>query len=109
MVKVCGNYRWFEGARFDHAYYKSEHMRLTRELLRPLGLQRLESDETLSSQPPRPGVVVATSNAYFLSVSAAQTALNAAGAKLLADVLNYTDINPEIHVCAVTEQFVAGT
>ena len=49
MVKVCGTYRWKDGARFDPVYYRTEHMRITRELLLPLGLQRLESDETLSA------------------------------------------------------------
>lgn len=107
MVKVCGNYRWKDGARFDQVYYRTEHMRITRELLLPLGLQRLESDETLSAGEPRPGTIVATSNAYFLSLSAAQAALTLAGAKLLVDVPNYTDIYPEIHLCAVTRQYLA--
>ena len=108
MVKVCGTYRWKDGARFDPVYYRTEHMRITRELLLPLGLQRLESDETQSAGEPKPGAIVASSNAYFLSLAAAQAALNLAGAKLLVDVPNFTDINPEIHVCAVTRQYHAG-
>lgn len=108
MVKVCGNYRWKDGARFDQVYYRTEHMRLTRELLLPLGLQRLESDETLFAGEPKSGAMVANSNAYFLSLSAAQAALTLAGAKLLVDVPNFTDINPEIHVCAVTSQYISG-
>ena len=80
-------------------------MRLTRELLLPIGLQRLESDETLSAGEPKPGTIVATSNAWFLTASAAQAALTLAGAKLLADVATYTNINPEIHVCTVISQY----
>ena len=75
MVKIIGNYRWFDGASFDHRYYQQEHMRLTRELLQPLGLQRLESDHTLSATPLKAGQVVASSNAYFESLPAAQAAL----------------------------------
>lgn len=101
MVKISGNYRWFEGARFDHAYYRAEHMRLTRELLRPLGLQRLESDSTLSAHPPAPGQIIATSNACFATLAAAQAALQQAGAALLADLPNYTNIRPDLHLSEV--------
>lgn len=108
MVKVTGNYRWFNGAKFDHEYYKTEHMRLTRELLLPLGLQRLESDQTLSAEPSSPGQVIATSNAYFVSLPAAHAALAKAGAALLSDVQRYTNIQPELHVCAVTSHIEVG-
>jgi uncharacterized protein (TIGR02118 family) len=101
MVKISGNYRWFEGAHFDHAYYQTEHMRLTRELLRPLGLLRLESDRTLSAQPPAAGQIIATSHACFATLAAAQAALQQAGAALLADLPNYTSIRPELHLSEV--------
>lgn len=101
MVKIIGNYRWFDGAKFDHSYYQKEHMRLTRELLLPLGLQRLESDQTLSGTPLKTGQVVASSNAYFESLPAAQAALAQTGAQLVADVSNYTNIRPELHICEV--------
>lgn len=104
MVKITGNYRWLDGANFDHVYYKSEHMRLTRELLLPLGLQHLECDQTLSAGPLKVGHIVATSNAYFESLSAAQAALAQAGAPLLADVANYTNLKPELHLCEVAIQ-----
>lgn len=47
MVKITGHYRWQEGAHFDHAYYQQAHMQLTRALLQPLGMQRLESEQTV--------------------------------------------------------------
>ena len=101
MVKIIGKYRWFDGAKFDHSYYQKEHMRLTRELLLPLGLQRLESDKTLSGTPLKTGQVVASSNAYFESLPAAQAALAQTGAQLVSDVSNYTNIRPELHICEV--------
>lgn len=104
MVKITGNYRWFDGASFDHSYYQREHMRITRELLLPLGLQRLESDHTLSATPLKAGQVVASSNAYFASLAEAQAALAKTGAQLVADVPNYTNIKPELHISEVAMQ-----
>jgi uncharacterized protein (TIGR02118 family) len=103
MVKITGNYRWQEGAHFDHAYYQQEHMQLTAKLLQPLGLRRLVSEKTVLSTGPKVGQIVASSNAYFDSLSAAQAALAMAGAALLADVPRYTSLRPELHLCEVTE------
>lgn len=105
MVKITGLYRWSDGANFDAAYYNSEHMRITKELLTPLGLTRLESDTALTGKEPKPGQVVAASNAYFPSLEQAQAALVKAGAALMGDVQNYSTIRPEIHLSTVTCSF----
>jgi uncharacterized protein (TIGR02118 family) len=96
MVKVSGIYRWFEGASFMREYYTTEHMRITRELLIPLGLQRLESDVCLSQTPYKPGQIVAVSQAYFNNASDAINALKTTGAQLSADLHWYSNIAPEI-------------
>ena len=41
MIKVTAVYRWREGATFNDDYYHSEHMRIARAALQPLGLVRL--------------------------------------------------------------------
>jgi uncharacterized protein (TIGR02118 family) len=102
MIRVIGFYRWKEGATFDHDYYHSAHMKLTRELLQPLGLVRLESDRYLFPKPPRDGEVIAASNAYFESVEAAQTAMAAVGAQLMSDVPKYTNLTPEVRLADVS-------
>jgi uncharacterized protein (TIGR02118 family) len=101
MLRVIGFYRWSKDASFDHAYYNAKHMHLTRELLTPHGLIRLESDRYLLSAPPVEGQIIAASNAYFSSVSAAQAALSAVGHLLLEDVKNYTTLKPELHFVEV--------
>lgn len=101
MVKVTALYRWFEGAQFDHAYYQSEHMRITRDAVQPLGLLRLESEQALNPVPHLTGHVVAATSSYFPSVAVAEAALAAAGPLLRADLPNYTNIKPELHVSAV--------
>lgn len=101
LAKVTGIYRWTEGAHFDHDYYGSAHARLTAELLAPLGLLRFESDRTLGAGAPQAGAVVATSNAYFGSLAEAQAALAKAGSALAADLANYTNIRPALHLSEV--------
>ena len=103
MLRVIGIYRWAEGATFDHEYYNSEHMRLTKELLTPHGLMRLESDKYLCGTEPAAGEIIAASNAYFGSVSDAQAAIAAVGDSLMADVVNYTNIRPELRFALVSE------
>lgn len=101
LAKVTGIYRWSEGAHFDHDYYGSTHATLTTELLAPLGLLRFESERTVGSGEPKPGSVVATSNAYFATLGEAQAALTTAGAALGADLSNYTNIRPVLHISEV--------
>ncbi len=101
LAKVTGIYRWSEEAHFDHDYYGTTHAKLTTELLAPLGLLRFESDRTVESTGPKPGSVVATSNAYFASLGEAKAALATAGAALGADLPNYTNIRPVLHISEV--------
>lgn len=101
LTKITGLYRWHEGAYFDHNYYGSEHARLSTELLAPLGLLRFESEKVLHPGTPTAGAVVATSNAYFSSLSQAQAALAQAGAALAADLPHYTNIRPALHLSEV--------
>jgi uncharacterized protein (TIGR02118 family) len=102
MIRVTGFYRWKDGASFDHEYYNKEHMRITKDLLSPHGLMRLESDRFVGSNPPVTGAIVAATNAYFPSIEVAQRALAASGAALLADVANYTNIKPDMQFSIVT-------
>lgn len=105
MVRIIGNYRWFDGAHFDHTKYRDAHLPLTARLLQPFGLRRLESDQSLTDPAPRPGQIVASSVAYFDTAQDARSALLGAGKELMADVANYTDISPELHMAAITQHF----
>lgn len=102
MLRVIGIYRWADGATFNHEYYNSEHMQLTRRLLAPHGLLRLESDRYISSASPVTGDVIAASNAYFPSVDVAQAAIAAVGGDLMEDLKNYTNLRPELRFAVVS-------
>lgn len=102
MIRVTGIYQWEDGAHFDHAYYNSEHMRITREALTANGLIRLESDRVLSSNAPAPGDVIATTNAYFPDLKVAQAAMAIATQALMEDLPKYTNLKPQIRISFVT-------
>ena len=103
MIKVTALYRWREGATFNHDYYHGEHMRIARAALQPLGLLRLESDRVLYPGKPRPGQVVALTNAFFGDLQQAQAAAKQTAAVLMADVPNYTNIEPESYLAQLNE------
>lgn len=56
----------------------------------------------MSAKVPVEGEVIAASNAYFPSIEVAQAALAVTGATLMADVLNYTNLTPELRLSIVT-------
>ena len=108
MIKITAVYRWREGATFDHDYYHCEHMRIAREALEPLGLLRLESDRVLHPGEPRPGQVVALTNAFFESLPQAQAAARQSAPALMADIPRYTNIQPESYFAQMHAHAVAA-
>jgi len=102
MIRITGTYRWIEGAHFDHHYFNSSHARITVEALSELGLIRLETDRVLATSAPEVGDIIAATHAYFANVDVAQTALAKAGAILMADVPNYTNLKPDIRLSETT-------
>ena len=108
MIKVTAVYRWREGATFNDDYYHSEHMRIARAALQPLGLVRLKSDRVLYPGEPRPGQIVALTNAFFGDLTQAQAAAKATMAELSADIPNYTNIQPDSYFAQVLEHPVTA-
>lgn len=108
MVRIIGNYHWFDGAYFDHLKYRDTHMALTAQLLQPLGLRRLESDKSLIVEAAKPGDVVASSVAYFDSVYAAHAAIASAGKELMMHVATYSNIRPKLHIAEISSHFSTG-
>ena len=102
MIRVTGFYVWREGASFNHEYYNGKHMDLTKELLLSHGLIRLESDQFLLAERPKPGDIVAASHAYFETPAIAQKAMAIVGQDLLKDVPNYTTLLPDIKMSKIT-------
>ncbi len=99
MIKVSVLYPATDGARFDHDYYRDKHVPLAKEAFGD-GVKRVEIDRGIDAMGPAP--FVAAAHFWFDSQEAVQAAMAGAGS-LIADVPNYTDIQPQLVVSEVVE------
>lgn len=101
LTRVIAEYRWFDGASFDHDYYATTHMLITREAAQGFGLVRLESERVNHPAAPGNGQVVAVTSAWFRDLASAHNALDAIGPVLQADLAHYTSIRPDMRISQV--------
>ena len=96
MIKVSVLYPHKEGARFDHEYYIRKHIPFVRETLEPFSMVRAEVDKGIAGGPNEPPLFVAAAHLIFESTDQFQEAFAAVGNQLMADIPNYTDIEPQL-------------
>ncbi len=88
--------------KFDLDYYARKHMDLVASRLKPMGLQRLEVDKGIATATPGdPAPFVAMGHLYFNSLDEFQRAFSAHAAEIMADIPNYTDIEPQFQISEV--------
>ncbi|MEG5265907.1 EthD family reductase [Pseudomonas sp. JDS28PS106] len=101
MIKVSILYPYQEGVRFDHDYYRDRHMPLCQELLgehcKGYTVDRGLAGATLDTPPP----YIAMCHLFFESLETFQIAMGAHAERLNADVINYTDLLPQVQVSEV--------
>jgi uncharacterized protein (TIGR02118 family) len=101
MVKVSVLYPHKDGANFDMNYYLTKHMPLVRQRL-GAALKDLSVDQGVAGGAPNsPAPFVALGHLLFDSVPDVQSALGSHGAELMADVPNFTNIQPTIQISEV--------
>jgi uncharacterized protein (TIGR02118 family) len=93
MIAVSFIYPAIEGAFFDEHYYVSKHIPRVRELWEPLGLQLITPLARLEGAAEF-GPFRALSMLHFDSLGRYNAALAKGGAELIADIANFTDIEP---------------
>jgi uncharacterized protein (TIGR02118 family) len=99
MICVSVSYPSGPGARFDHAYYQQKHRALVMERLGGIGLTRIEMDQGLSGMTPgSEPMFTGAARLYFNTMGEFQQAMALHGAELMADIPNYTDIQPQFQV-----------
>lgn len=103
MIRVSVFYPQTEGARFDHDYYARKHMPLVREKLEPFGIVRAEVDRGVAGGPGEPAPFVAAGHLIFDSLDQFQQAFASVGAELMADIPNYTDIEPQFQLSEIVD------
>ncbi|MCU1353013.1 MAG: hypothetical protein JWM05_2222 [Acidimicrobiales bacterium] len=95
MIRLSVLYPSTEGAAFDHAYYRDQHVPLA---VRTWGPDGAEIDQGID------GPYVAAVHFKFESLDAMQAAMAQPGtADVQADVANYTTIAPVMQVSTIVE------
>ncbi|HEY0943009.1 MAG TPA: EthD family reductase [Steroidobacter sp.] len=100
MIKVSVMYPYKPDTRFDHDYYRDKHM--------PLVQARMGSacrfytvDKGLSGGTGGPPTYVAMCHIYSDSVEAFSAAFGPHSKEILADIKNYTDLQPVMQISEV--------
>lgn len=98
MIKVSVFYPNTENCKFDIAYYCNQHMPMVKDRL-GAACQGLAVDHGLSGGAPgsRP-TYVAAGHLFFESVEAFQAAFGPHAEEILADIPNYTNVQPVIEI-----------
>lgn len=102
MIRVSVHYPNTPNGKFDLDYFSSKHMSLVSDRLKPLGLRKWEIDKGLAGgQPGAPAPFVAIGHVYFDNVGDFQKAFGAHAPELMADIPNFTDVEPQFQVSEV--------
>jgi uncharacterized protein (TIGR02118 family) len=101
MIKVSVLYPDRDGSTFDMNYYSSKHIPMVREKLgaacKGVAVEQGVSGATPGSRP----AFVAMGHLYFDSVGDFQSAFGPHANAIMADIPNYTDIQPTIQISEV--------
>jgi uncharacterized protein (TIGR02118 family) len=101
MIKVSVFYPNNEGSKFDIDYYCNRHIPMVRQKLgtacKGAAVEQGIAGPTPGSRP----AFVAMGHIYFDSVEAFQTAFGPHADAIMADIPNYTDIQPTLQISDV--------
>ena len=83
-----------DGSTFDHAYYADTHMPLVQEHMGP-HIDRVLVTKGLAGGPDQPAGFHAVATIVFADQAAMGAAMKASG-PVMADVANFTNIQPQV-------------
>ena len=103
MIKVSVFYPQSEGKSFDMDYYRNSHMPMFREKLGDACKNKAIEGGLGGGAPDSPPTYVAMGHLYFDSVEDFQSSFGPHAEAIMADIPNYTNIEPVIQVSQVHE------
>ncbi len=104
MIKVTVFYPNEEGKRFDMEYYCNQHIPMCQQKLGD-ALKGAAVEQGLSGGAPgSPASYIAMGHLYFDSLEAFQNAFGPHSKEIMADIPNYTDVEPIIQISEVKMQ-----
>lgn len=95
MIKISVLYPSSENCKFDFAYYCNSHMPMVRDKLGSV-CQGIAVDKGLPGGDGSRPAFVAMAHLFFESAAAFQSAFGPHAQEIMADIPNYTDIQPVI-------------
>lgn len=99
MICLSVMYPNTPGKKFDHDYYANNHMPMVLGRLKDLGMTRYEIDRGVSAGAPGSApAFVCIGRCYFETPGALDQSMSQHGAQIMADIPNYTDIQPSLQV-----------
>src|SRR5271166_6314148 len=101
MIKVSMFYPRREGSKFDIDYYCNSHIPMVRQKLGAACKGAAVEQGIAGATPGSPPAFTAMGHLYFDSAEAFQTAFGPHAAAIMADIPNYTDIQPTIQISDV--------
>ena len=101
MVKVTLLYPGGEGKTFDMDYYKNKHMPMVAELMGD-AMKKFTIDEGISGRTPEdPIPYMAIGYLWFDKLEDYQNAIGPVIGQILADIPNYTNVQPVLQISKV--------
>ena len=101
MIKVSVLYPASETAKFDMDYYCKSHMPMVQEKLGSACKSIAVEQGLAGGTPGAPPTYIAMGHLYFDSVDAFQSAFTPHATSILADIPNYTSIQPLFQISEV--------
>ena len=101
MIKVSVMYPNRPGARFDHDYYRDRHMPLVQRLMGEKCRYYTVDKGLAVGAPDAPATYVGMCHIFCDSVESFQAGFGPHAKEILADIPNYTDLEPVIQISEV--------
>ena len=101
MIKVSVMYPFSPGARFDHAYYRDKHMPLLKSRMGDACKSYTIDKGLAGGAPGEAAPYVGMCHVFADSVESFQAAFGPHAKEIMADIANYTDLQPVIQISEV--------
>lgn len=101
MIKVSVMYPATPGARFDHDYYRDKHMPLVKARMGAACTSYTVDKGLAGGAPGTAPTYVAMCHIFSESVEAFQGGFGPHAKEILADIRNYTDLQPVMQISEV--------
>lgn len=101
MIKVSVMYPDAPGARFNHDYYRDQHMPLVKARMGAHCRSYTVDKGLAGGAPGQPATYVAMCHLYCDSVESFQAGFGPHAQEIMADIPNYTNLAPVVQISEV--------